>query len=274
MLAPLWAWNQLEVRSLCPSPPTHALSKKEKIKKKKYRCFCSCTHVLDKLACFTGPSVFKENCLNSDVVEQIYKRNPILRHTHHPLHSPLLPLPYGDINLNCECPAPATPRSGHRILFSGSLLSSVALASLFVVMQGSVTERTTLKGGRKCQASLRTPSCLNVLDNPILKVFRDKSGTCLAIGQLLQQAFYRVKSFNHVTEQPNWPTSVFRQHRSPESEVQGPWRARVLKPPSVPTHSPRARVLLRFQRVQTPRVTTSVCPTPSAQRQRLHHPSG
>ncbi|KAG9479387.1 hypothetical protein GDO78_012847 [Eleutherodactylus coqui] len=42
----------------------------------------------------------KENCLNNEVVEQIYRRNPILRYTHHPLHSPLLPLPYGDINLN------------------------------------------------------------------------------------------------------------------------------------------------------------------------------
>ncbi|XP_067914530.1 unconventional myosin-X [Heterodontus francisci] len=42
----------------------------------------------------------KENCLNIEVVEQIYKRNPILRYTYHPLHSPLLPLPYGDINLN------------------------------------------------------------------------------------------------------------------------------------------------------------------------------
>ncbi|GCB67691.1 hypothetical protein scyTo_0015144, partial [Scyliorhinus torazame] len=41
-----------------------------------------------------------ENWLNIEVVEQIYKRNPILRYTHHPLHSPLLPLPYGDINLN------------------------------------------------------------------------------------------------------------------------------------------------------------------------------
>lgn len=41
----------------------------------------------------------QENCLNSEVVEQIYKRNPILRHSHHPLHSPLLPLPYGDIHL-------------------------------------------------------------------------------------------------------------------------------------------------------------------------------
>ncbi|XP_058879087.1 unconventional myosin-X-like isoform X2 [Acipenser ruthenus] len=42
----------------------------------------------------------KENCLNTEVVEQIYKRNPILRYTHHALHSPLLPLPYGDIHLN------------------------------------------------------------------------------------------------------------------------------------------------------------------------------
>lgn len=60
----------------------------------------------DKLACLNGSLIFQENCLNSDVVEQIYKRNPILRHTHHPLHSPLLPLPYGDINLNCKCPVP------------------------------------------------------------------------------------------------------------------------------------------------------------------------
>ncbi|KAG9355880.1 hypothetical protein JZ751_000724 [Albula glossodonta] len=42
----------------------------------------------------------KENCLNAEVVEQIYKRNPILRYSHHPLHSPLLPLPYGDIHLS------------------------------------------------------------------------------------------------------------------------------------------------------------------------------
>lgn len=54
------------------------------------------------LLSLSGSFAFQENCLNSDVVEQIYKRNPILRYTHHPLHSPLLPLPYGDINLNCE----------------------------------------------------------------------------------------------------------------------------------------------------------------------------
>ncbi|OCT55207.1 hypothetical protein XELAEV_18003868mg [Xenopus laevis] len=43
----------------------------------------------------------QENSLNSEAVEQTYKRNPILRYTQHPLHSPLLPLPYGDVNLNC-----------------------------------------------------------------------------------------------------------------------------------------------------------------------------
>uniref|UniRef100_A0A8C1UQK1 Myosin X n=1 Tax=Cyprinus carpio TaxID=7962 RepID=A0A8C1UQK1_CYPCA len=44
----------------------------------------------------------KENCLNLEVVEQIYKRNPILRYTHHPLHTALLPLPYGDAQQSCE----------------------------------------------------------------------------------------------------------------------------------------------------------------------------
>ncbi|XP_058889480.1 unconventional myosin-X-like isoform X1 [Acipenser ruthenus] len=44
----------------------------------------------------------KENSLNSEAVEQMYRRNPILRYTQHPLHSPLLPLPYGDINMNLQ----------------------------------------------------------------------------------------------------------------------------------------------------------------------------
>ncbi|XP_060786441.1 unconventional myosin-X-like isoform X3 [Neoarius graeffei] len=38
----------------------------------------------------------KENSMNVEAVEQMYWRNPILRYTQHPLHSPLLPLPYGD----------------------------------------------------------------------------------------------------------------------------------------------------------------------------------
>uniref|UniRef100_A0A3Q2DRB7 Myosin X, like 1 n=1 Tax=Cyprinodon variegatus TaxID=28743 RepID=A0A3Q2DRB7_CYPVA len=39
----------------------------------------------------------KENSVNPEIVEQMYRRNPILRYTQHPLHSPLLPLPYGEV---------------------------------------------------------------------------------------------------------------------------------------------------------------------------------
>ncbi|KAK5857622.1 hypothetical protein PBY51_010853 [Eleginops maclovinus] len=41
----------------------------------------------------------KENSVNPDIVEQMYRRNPILRYTQHPLHSPLLPLPYGEVTI-------------------------------------------------------------------------------------------------------------------------------------------------------------------------------
>lgn len=44
----------------------------------------------------------QENSTNFEVVEQTYRRNPILRYTQHPLHSPLLPLPYGDVSVNCK----------------------------------------------------------------------------------------------------------------------------------------------------------------------------
>uniref|UniRef100_A0A669C7U1 Myosin X, like 1 n=2 Tax=Oreochromis niloticus TaxID=8128 RepID=A0A669C7U1_ORENI len=39
----------------------------------------------------------KENSVNPEIVEQMYRRNPILRYTQHPLHAPLLPLPYGEV---------------------------------------------------------------------------------------------------------------------------------------------------------------------------------
>uniref|UniRef100_A0A8B9W0C6 Myosin X n=1 Tax=Anas zonorhyncha TaxID=75864 RepID=A0A8B9W0C6_9AVES len=44
----------------------------------------------------------RENSTNFEVVEQTYRRNPILRYTQHPLHSPLLPLPYGDVSVNLQ----------------------------------------------------------------------------------------------------------------------------------------------------------------------------
>nr|XP_010955573.1 unconventional myosin-X [Camelus bactrianus] len=78
----------------------------------------------------------KENCLNSDVVEQIYKRNPILRHTHHPLHSPLLPLPYGDINLNLLKDKGYTTLQDEAIKIFNSLQQLESVSDPIPIIQG------------------------------------------------------------------------------------------------------------------------------------------
>ncbi|XP_016072793.1 PREDICTED: unconventional myosin-X [Miniopterus natalensis] len=78
----------------------------------------------------------KENCLNSDVVEQIYKRNPILRHTHHPLHSPLLPLPYGDINLNLLRDKGYTTLQDEAIKIFNSLQQLESMSDPIPIIQG------------------------------------------------------------------------------------------------------------------------------------------
>nr|XP_014342722.1 PREDICTED: pleckstrin homology domain-containing family H member 3 [Latimeria chalumnae] len=40
----------------------------------------------------------EENSSNSEVVERIYKQNPILQYTQSPLYAPLLPFPYGNVD--------------------------------------------------------------------------------------------------------------------------------------------------------------------------------
>ncbi|XP_077125819.1 unconventional myosin-X [Ranitomeya variabilis] len=78
----------------------------------------------------------KENCLNNEVVEQIYKRNPILRYTHHPLHSPLLPLPYGDINLNLLKDKGYTTLQDEAIKIFNSLQQLESLPDPVPIIQG------------------------------------------------------------------------------------------------------------------------------------------
>ncbi|XP_075170992.1 unconventional myosin-X [Anomaloglossus baeobatrachus] len=78
----------------------------------------------------------KENCLNNEVVEQIYKRNPILRYTHHPLHSPLLPLPYGDINLNLLRDKGYTTLQDEAIKIFNSLQQLESLPDPVPIIQG------------------------------------------------------------------------------------------------------------------------------------------
>ncbi|XP_019374010.1 PREDICTED: unconventional myosin-X [Gavialis gangeticus] len=78
----------------------------------------------------------KENCLNADVIEQIYKRNPILRYTHHPLHSPLLPLPYGDISLNLLKDKGYTTLQDEAIKIFNSLQQLESMTDPIPIIQG------------------------------------------------------------------------------------------------------------------------------------------
>ncbi|XP_029428580.1 pleckstrin homology domain-containing family H member 3 isoform X2 [Rhinatrema bivittatum] len=64
---------------------------------------CAIQKVIDSKAPVETPTQLLirdigENCSNQEVVEQIYKRNPILRHTKSPLYAPLLPFSYGGVD--------------------------------------------------------------------------------------------------------------------------------------------------------------------------------
>ncbi|XP_041847908.1 unconventional myosin-X [Melanotaenia boesemani] len=87
----------------------------------------------------------RENCLNSEVVEQIYKRNPILRYSHHPLHSPLLPLPYGDIHLTAPRSRSYTTLQDEALKVFSSLQHLDGVADPVPIIQGILQAGQELK---------------------------------------------------------------------------------------------------------------------------------
>ncbi|XP_044074424.1 unconventional myosin-X isoform X1 [Siniperca chuatsi] len=87
----------------------------------------------------------KENCLNSEVVEQIYKRNPILRYSHHPLHSPLLPLPYGDIHPTAQRNRSYTTLQEEALKVFSSLQHLEGVADPVPIIQGILQTGQELK---------------------------------------------------------------------------------------------------------------------------------
>ncbi|XP_075069014.1 unconventional myosin-X [Mixophyes fleayi] len=106
----------------------------------------------------------KENCLNAEVVEQIYKRNPILRYTHHPLHSSLLPLPYGDINLNLLKDKGYTTLQDEAIKIFNSLQQLESLSDPIPIIQGILQTGHDLRPLRDelyCQLIKQTNTMLN-----------------------------------------------------------------------------------------------------------------
>ncbi|KAL0966723.1 hypothetical protein UPYG_G00299320 [Umbra pygmaea] len=87
----------------------------------------------------------KENSLNSELVEQIYKRNPILRYSHHPLHSPLLPLPYGDITTSFLWNKGYTTLQDEALKVFNSLQQLEGIADPTAIIQGVLQTGQELK---------------------------------------------------------------------------------------------------------------------------------
>ncbi|XP_061925995.1 unconventional myosin-X isoform X3 [Entelurus aequoreus] len=78
----------------------------------------------------------KESCLNVEAVEQTYWRNPILRYTQHPLHSPLLPLPYGDVSIHLQKEKGYTSLQDEAVKIFNSLQEMEAVSDPVPIIQG------------------------------------------------------------------------------------------------------------------------------------------
>ncbi|KAK5614657.1 Unconventional myosin-X [Crenichthys baileyi] len=130
-------------------------------RKHSYRLYCkllneatrwasSIQNIIDTKAPIDTPTQqliqdIRENCLNSEVVEQIYKRNPILRYSHHPLHSPLLPLPYGDIQLSATRSRSYTTLQDEALRMFSSLQHLDGVADPVPIIQGMLQTGQELK---------------------------------------------------------------------------------------------------------------------------------
>uniref|UniRef100_A0A8C2BW91 Uncharacterized protein n=1 Tax=Cyprinus carpio TaxID=7962 RepID=A0A8C2BW91_CYPCA len=78
----------------------------------------------------------KESSLNVEAVEQMYWRNPILRYTQHPLHSPLLPLPYGEVNVSLQKEKGYTSLQDEAVKIFNSLQEMETVSDPMPIIQG------------------------------------------------------------------------------------------------------------------------------------------
>uniref|UniRef100_A0AAR2KG04 Myosin X, like 1 n=1 Tax=Pygocentrus nattereri TaxID=42514 RepID=A0AAR2KG04_PYGNA len=78
----------------------------------------------------------KENSMNVEAVEQTYWRNPILRYTQHPLHSPLLPLPYGEVNTSLQKEKGYSSLQDEAVKMFNSLQEMEAVSDPVPIIQG------------------------------------------------------------------------------------------------------------------------------------------
>uniref|UniRef100_A0A8K9XB60 Uncharacterized protein n=1 Tax=Oncorhynchus mykiss TaxID=8022 RepID=A0A8K9XB60_ONCMY len=78
----------------------------------------------------------KESSMNVEAVEQTYWRNPILRYTQHPLHSPLLPLPYGEVNIHLQKEKGYASLQDEAVKIFNSLQEMEAVSDPVPIIQG------------------------------------------------------------------------------------------------------------------------------------------
>ncbi|KAJ8349865.1 hypothetical protein SKAU_G00249950 [Synaphobranchus kaupii] len=101
----------------------------------------------------------KENSVNPEAVDQTYRRNPILRYTQHPLHSPLLPLPYGEVNVNLQKEKGYASLQDEAVKMFNSLQEMEALSDPVPIIQGilqTCQDLRTLRDEVYCQLIKQT----------------------------------------------------------------------------------------------------------------------
>ncbi|XP_077436040.1 unconventional myosin-X isoform X2 [Vanacampus margaritifer] len=101
----------------------------------------------------------KESSLNVEAVEQTYWRNPILRYTQHPLHSPLLPLPYGDVSIHLQKEKGYTSLQDEAVKIFNSLQEMEAVSDPVPIIQGilqTCQDLRTLRDEVYCQLIKQT----------------------------------------------------------------------------------------------------------------------
>ncbi|XP_066302759.1 unconventional myosin-X-like isoform X5 [Branchiostoma lanceolatum] len=125
----------------------------------------------------------RDASMNSEAVDQIYQRNPILRHTPHPLKTPLLPLPYGDVNANLQKEKGYTNLQEEAVKIFNSLLQIETAADQISIVQNILEtchDLKYLKDEVYCQLIKQTMGVADVDSIGNLRVWQIMACMCCA----------------------------------------------------------------------------------------------
>uniref|UniRef100_A0A8C6IS93 Uncharacterized protein n=1 Tax=Melopsittacus undulatus TaxID=13146 RepID=A0A8C6IS93_MELUD len=109
--------------------------------KEAVRWVCAVQKVIDSKAPVQTPTQLlmrdvEEHCGSPEVLEQIYRCNPILRYTSSPLYAPLLPFPYGSLDQSAPGPRSYTALRDEAVKLFNSLQQLESERDPVPLMQG------------------------------------------------------------------------------------------------------------------------------------------